>query len=256
MGVVSARDAAAGPKPPRADPPEYVYRLGTAYRITVADYDDSAHPYAIRWREAGVWRFQVLAPAGEWDSSDDLDLDLDPDSKPKPEPSYQPGEWNSAAASKPDLSYEPDVLLWPGSRAAVFVAQRPSGVYGVRAPLVYVLRNHHWRLANPDPEQQAFTDRGAFFMKRDRLYVWDYAMDDEHAHRAPQRYWLKTFRLSQSGKLSQIGKKMTRRLYPDIGEVGEVPPPEQVPSRFDPLREFGMRWRWWGDRSLRTPSAP
>ena len=92
------------------------------------------------------------------------------------------------------------------------------------------------------PGLTEFTDRGAFYLQRNKLYVWDYGAEDGYAHQAPQRYWLKTF-IIQGDRLVEIHARVTHHRY---SIIEEYPAQTNYPAAKDPLREFGLRWRWWG----------
>ncbi|MEO7718692.1 MAG: hypothetical protein ABIY70_21045 [Capsulimonas sp.] len=124
----------------------------------------------------------------------------------------------------------------------VFVAKRESGVYGIQSPIIYALHHNRWELLTVKPSLTEFTDRGSFYLSGNKLYVWDYAADDRYAHQAPQRYWLKTF-LIKRDRLVKMHTLTTSHRY---SIIEEYPLPANYPAEKDPLREFGLRWRWWG----------
>ncbi len=145
-----------------------------------------------------------------------------------------------------DVSYLPNVMPWRilGRHTLIIIGTYLSAAYGVRSPLIFSLRNHRWKLIE-DPELLLFTNRGGFYVKGVRLYVWDYEMNPEQAHSAAQRYWLKVFSL-RHGRLYLMSRRLTRHRYLG-GEDLEYEPPRFLPPKSDPLREFGLRWHWWGD---------
>jgi hypothetical protein len=156
-----------------------------------------------------------------------------------------PAQWAPWTNDTP-LSSQPTALSWPGHRypKIIVTAFRDSGVYGIRAPVVLEMRRGRWEVVNRSPDVQEFTNRGLFFIRGSRLYVWDYEADSLHPHTAPQRYWLKTYRVRGS-RLVLTRKRMTRRRYPSY-DLNSFPDRRPIPAADDPLREFGLRFHWWG----------
>jgi len=156
-----------------------------------------------------------------------------------------PAKWAPWTSNTP-LSYEPTAVSWPGRPfpTIVVAAFRESGMYGVRAPIVMELHRCRWEVVNRRPEMQEFTNRGSFFIRGSRLYVWDYEADRQRAHATPQRYWLKTYRL-RGDQLVLTRVRRTRRRYPS-SDLESFADPKPIPIANDPLREFGLRFHWWG----------
>jgi len=154
-----------------------------------------------------------------------------------------PAKWAPWTYDTP-LTSQPTAVSWTGRPypTIVIAAFRESGVYGVRAPIVMEFHKSHWEVVNLKPEAQEFTNRGSFFIRRNRLYVWDYEADSKHAHSAPQRYWLKTFRV-RGHRLVLTRVRMTRHRYPSY-DLESFPNSRPIPAH-DPLREFGLRFHWW-----------
>lgn len=135
-----------------------------------------------------------------------------------------------------------------GEPAVMFVANRPSGVYDVRSPIFYRFHGGIWHRIASNPKQAEFTDRGGCYVRNGRLYAWDYEMANHRGHADPQRYWLRVFTVCQT-QIHLISNRMTKHEY-DSG--GDYPGYHSVPSAKitrseDPLHEFGLRWKWWGD---------
>ncbi|MCW3060084.1 MAG: hypothetical protein JWQ02_1905 [Capsulimonas sp.] len=139
----------------------------------------------------------------------------------------------------------PKAFLWldKSEPSLVIVAGRASGVYDIQAPVIFTLHNNRWRLTSVDPTRTEFTDRGSFYVLGNSLYVWDYGMESGYAHQAPQHYWIKTFVI----KDNRLVKSHIRTTHSRYTITAEYPAPTKYPANNDPLREFGLRWRWWGE---------
>ncbi|MEO7718691.1 MAG: hypothetical protein ABIY70_21040 [Capsulimonas sp.] len=149
-----------------------------------------------------------------------------------PDPEMPPGWW---LTQEPIAARQPEAFLcFDGPYPLlVFVAGRASGVYDVQSPLIYALSHDRWKLLNPDPRVTEFTNRGSFYIRGNRLYVFDYGMEEGYSHGAAQHYWLETF-IIKNDRLLKQHSRMTYHRY----KTWEGP---------DPLREFGLRWRDWGE---------
>jgi hypothetical protein len=165
-------------------------------------------------------------------------------------PAYHPDKvgdntWDWWLSDDESVPQRPKAFLYVDAAhpLLVFLAKRESGVYGIQSSIIYALHHDRWELLTVKPSLTEFTDRGAFYLQGNKLYVWDYAADDNYAHQAPQRYWLKTF-IIKSDRLIKTPTHMTHHRY---SIVEEYPAPTNYPAEKDPLREFGLRWRWWGD---------
>ena len=163
-----------------------------------------------------------------------------------------PRKWRLWNDDESRAFYIPPALSWKCGHInlLIIVGDVLSGAYGVRAPLVYRFRKGKWRLVI-DPSILAFTNRGGFNLSGKRLRVWDYKMAKNTAHSVPQRYWLKEFAISQ-GHIVQRENRMTSGSY--LGHIdfdSTPPPPRHLSKKDDPLHEFGLRWRWWGDTGQR-----
>ncbi len=160
-----------------------------------------------------------------------------------------PSPWY--CANYPDDPYRPTgvQLQVSGEPALMIVANRPSGVYDVRSPIFYSLHGSVWRRIASRPKQSEFTDLGSCRVKNGRLYAWDYEMAEHKGHADPQRYWLRVFSISRQ-RVQLKSNRMTRHIYDGVAdsEGHNMQPSWKIARRDDPLHEFGLRWKWWGDR--------
>lgn len=156
-----------------------------------------------------------------------------------------PAEWTAWVGDN-KVSYLPTIFPWRliGENIVIVVGTTPSAAYGIRAPLIYRLQHHEWKLV-AKPEMLQFTNRGGFYIYGERIYLWDYEMNPSQAHSAAQRYWIRVLSLS-GGRLVQIKKALSRKKYLAESDFESSTPPEYLSPTSDPLREFGLRWRWWG----------
>lgn len=135
-------------------------------------------------------------------------------------------------------------LLWRVGRQTllVIVGQRDSGIYDYNCPLIYHLREDHWRIIPNKTKALQFSNRGSFYIQGNKLYVWDYVAEAALSHGEPQHYQLREFALSQ-GQFALVKSRVTQGKYEDIQGLDDAS--GNIPAAFDPLREFGLRWRWW-----------
>jgi hypothetical protein len=207
-----------------------VYRFdGGALTVRVVEttYESDPHAARVRWGAGRARHSQYLTlPRGWW-------------------PTTRYGYAGSEAL--------PCVLLWRAGRTRllVLVAACSSGVYDYRCPIVYHLHAGQWEQVSSTKAQE-FSNRGSFDIQGHVLRVWDYEADWSRAHLAPQRYWLREF-VWERGRLWLWRSRMTRRRYPSFDAESDIHP--QVSAEYDPLCEFGLRWRWWG-RLEYIPDAP
>ncbi|MCW3060085.1 MAG: hypothetical protein JWQ02_1906 [Capsulimonas sp.] len=140
--------------------------------------------------------------------------------------------------------FRPHAFLWfRGSHTSlVFIATYLTGAYGVQAPIIYTLQGNVWKRLPFDPMEMSFTNRGGFHIQGNRVYVYDYGGEDGYAHLAPQHYWFKTFVIN-GDSVRKLHTRVTYHRYPNISDT----PPLDYPAKIDPLRELGLRWRYWGE---------
>ena len=177
----------------------------------------SSSRIALTWSQNGIKRHQVIQLPTPWycDGYEDY--------------SYRP------VGVQFRISDEPGLMI---------VANRESGVYDVRSPIVYRLHKGAWRHVASNPKQSEFTDFGSCYIKHGRLYAWDYEMANNKGHADPQRYWLRVFTISRT-RVRLRSSKMSREEYVHI----DFPvTSSKIRPSADPMREFGLRWKWWGDR--------
>ena len=149
-----------------------------------------------------------------------------------------------------DESYRPVGIQFQISNepGLMIVANRQSGVYDVRSPIFFRFHRAAWRRIASNPAQSEFTDFGSCYINNGRLYSWDYEMTDHKGHADPQRYRLRVFSISRA-RVSLQSSKMTRKEYDSIRDSKDhvVAPSSQIRHKEDPMHEFGLRWKWWGD---------
>jgi hypothetical protein len=138
----------------------------------------------------------------------------------------------------------PHAFLWfyDSSVSLVFISSYLTAAYGVQAPIIYTLHGSKWKRLPFDPMKMSFTNRGTFYIQGNRVYVCDYGGEVGYAHLAPQHYWLDTFVV----KNDHVRKLHTRWTYHRYPIPDADPPPLDYPAKIDPLRELGLRWRYWG----------
>ncbi|MGI8923497.1 MAG: hypothetical protein ACR2HJ_05565 [Fimbriimonadales bacterium] len=146
-------------------------------------------------------------------------------------------QWSRPAVGVIWLKGEP--IIW----CLVVAAQ--VGVHEEAQIILWRWDGRAWTpLPGPTP---IFSNRGSFFAKGDRLFVWDFDYDTNRGHWDSHHYILREFRVTGSA-ISQVSSKKTKRKYSPEGPGG-YPVPEIVAKENDPLREFGMRWQWWGQKA-------
>jgi hypothetical protein len=93
---------------------------------------------------------------------------------------------------------------------------------------------------NTDLDLYSFSIRGSFYLHGKRLYIWD-AIHEGDDSQVRHRYELRTFAWRQ-GRYHLTNRRSTRHAYqPFVSGAGIG---ENLNSKEDPLREFGMRWQW------------
>jgi hypothetical protein len=60
-----------------------------------------------------------------------------------------PADW-SAWNPESAVSYEPVIMAWPdiSLRLLIVIGTTPTAAYGIRAPFIYRLEHHAWKLAS------------------------------------------------------------------------------------------------------------
>lgn len=128
------------------------------------------------------------------------------------------------------------------------VANRQSGVYDVRSPIFYRLHKGTWTRVASNPKESEFSNFGSCCINNGRLYTWDCEMAAHKGHGEPQRYLLRVFSISRTRIRLRLSK-VSRMEYDSLGDsIGHfTTPSSQIRPDKDPMREFGLRWKWWGD---------
>ena len=114
-----------------------------------------------------------------------------------------------------------------------------------RIPLIYKIQRGKWHLV-ADSDFVSFTNRGGFNLSGKWLRMWDYEGAENKAHSVAQRYWLRVFTIN-NGRIVLSKKRITSGVYLPGRDFASGIPPRHLPKKDDPLHEFGLSWRWWGD---------
>lgn len=137
----------------------------------------------------------------------------------------------------------PPVFFWDvGKRwPLLIVLTSPdyiSGSWEYAVPLVFELRREHWRRLRGGVGEFDLSSTGGFFVRGRRMYVFDIDCNDNYGHMDDHRYRLTEYQYSP-GRLRRIRSRLTKKRYRPTGWEGGV-----SIRHDDPLREFGLRWRW------------
>lgn len=100
-----------------------------------------------------------------------------------------------------------------------------------------------------DGRSLQFSEPGSWHQEGDTLYCWN----GGHTGLGPgaaRRYTLDAYRLTKQGGLTRLKRRETKKLYGMdwLNQSLDEPSKDE-----DPLREFGMVWRWWGDSRSLSP---
>ncbi len=167
-----------------------------------------------------------------------------------------PPEWWPINAKEADQSYRnwdrPAVMAWPGVRRPVIVLRvsPQTGVYETSSLAFFEWKAQQWKLVTNDLWKCSFCDMGAFCFRGRQLHVWDPIYGDNRAHGDSHRFELMVFEL-RGQKVRTVSTRRTKRRYlpgdhsPALPDANRFPP-DSVAAIDDPLREFGLKWRWWG----------
>ncbi|MBX3119045.1 MAG: hypothetical protein KF784_08270 [Fimbriimonadaceae bacterium] len=133
------------------------------------------------------------------------------------------------------------------SKTILFVTlAEESGVYGYSQIVPYELTASGPKILKSSNDL-SFSDYGGWGPTSRGLYMWDYLyLPDVEPHGGPHKYQLFEFEL-RNGKFKRVGIHTTKKkYYPEsvADWVGEA----SVSKKNDPLREFGLKWRWWGQQ--------
>jgi hypothetical protein len=142
----------------------------------------------------------------------------------------------------------PVVGLWRSQAGPVVWAlssrSHDLNTYGYTTVELFRLSKGHW-IRIEQPKAIDFSHRGGFQIVKTGLLVWDF--DPAFGHVSPAHYQVRL--ISFRGKcLTELWFRTTSRRYlPHVhGQIW--PPPDVVAALDDPLREFGYKWKWWGER--------
>lgn len=145
-----------------------------------------------------------------------------------------------------------DSRTWPvaipatlgGAPCLLLVLHQVSGVYGYRG--VWVLRLGdvvHGQAQLREPMFE-FSDFGSFRLNGSTFTYWDADLN-EPPHEGAHRFVMVT--LSYGSSTPQVSSRLTTKRRYDPGWDPSGHRPRMVLPSNDPLREFGLRWCWWGE---------
>ena len=140
----------------------------------------------------------------------------------------------------------PPVIAWPCGKQILLIAVFFDSAAMTTHLCVYQNVQGHWR---PVPKRSrygiGFTASGAFQLNGRSMLVWDIAnarVGTLDAHRFQAACWR-----FEHGEILRVWTRETKWAYPVLRPYSDGDaPPMAVPAAEDPLREFGMHWRWWG----------
>jgi hypothetical protein len=118
--------------------------------------------------------------------------------------------------------------------------ERADGVYGERHVAFYAISDQG--VIRQLPVSFDISDYGSWAWRGNAgVWSWDMVYDStKESHSQAHRYMLRSWALTP--RALQGHTRYTRGRYdPGWTVSGERP---RVPKQ-DPLREFGMKWRWW-----------
>ncbi len=103
-------------------------------------------------------------------------------------------------------------------------------------------RKGHWQKVTLPQEQDLYlSQRGGFYFSDRGLRFWDFLVD--RGHDGPSRYRVRLF-VPLKTLLRCTWDRTTNGFY----RQEYWPPPDKILAKDDPLREFGLRWRFWSPR--------
>ena len=146
-------------------------------------------------------------------------------------------------------------------RLAAATDRKAVGIWWYRRePIVWVLSmrdNNNWEsnvlalfhrrkgrwveMKLPVKQDLYLSQRGGFYVGDQGLRFWDFLVD--RGHDGPSRYRVRLFVPSENS-LRCTSDRTTKGFY----RQEYWPPPDKVAAKDDPLREFGLRWRFWSPR--------
>lgn len=175
----------------------------------------------VQWRENGRLHRQRLAVPKEW----------------------QPTRREDNAGMAGIIPFTPE----SGLKAFIVVLECPEyGIWEYRSPAIYAYGKHGWQLQNRNLWKYAFSNAGSFYTQGRGIYVWDIEYDPSDCHWCPQKFSLQRF-LWRHAQLQRLDKRITHRKYQPVYNYELIMDGKTLSP--DPLREFGLRWRWWGKRA-------
>jgi hypothetical protein len=118
-----------------------------------------------------------------------------------------------------------------------------DGVYEYKRVSAYKLAERDSALIAERLCEFDFSGQGGFMVSGEKIYTFD-AVELDLGHGSPHRYNLRAAKLRPNAKLRLVGE--TKRRYAFWTEKTDHP--EIIAAKDDPLQEFGLKWRWWGQK--------
>jgi hypothetical protein len=154
-------------------------------------------------------------------------------------------DWIGGNWSRPSAG-----IVWVESSPILWCLQSGlTGVYEYAEIKFWQWNGSSWT-AMPSKEL-SFSNRGGFFIDGNVLRLFDFIYDTSRAHWDSHAYSLKEYKIEKNS-IKLISSRQTKRRYSPEGDGG-YPVPEIVEPKNDPLREFGLKWKWWGLRYETRP---
>ena len=97
---------------------------------------------------------------------------------------------------------------------------------------------------NPQPICE-FSDFGSWYQVDENTIVyWDMVLKDDESHEESHQYQITWVEFTATE--SRIKRAITTKKKYDPGWGANGNRPLKIDELDDPLREVGLRWRWWG----------
>ncbi len=124
-----------------------------------------------------------------------------------------------------------------------------SGVYGYKKVLLYRVNCRNFRRISLSAVGEfEFSDFGSWTMVGNAsILTWDADLSDG-PHQGPHPYVFRWLAIGKS--VRQVSKKRSMKSY-NPGWDANGARPISILTRNDPLRELGLRWKWWGQPPVR-----
>jgi hypothetical protein len=156
-------------------------------------------------------------------------------------------DWEDSNWSRPSAG-----VVWNDKRPVIWCLESDlTGVYEYAEIRFWSRSGSAW--ISLDSDDLSFSNRGGFYFEGNKLRLFDFVYDTHRAHWDSHTYSLKEYAVEPDSVRLESSRKTKRRYSPE-GDSG-YPVPEFVEPKNDPLREFGLEWKWWGPRPERDVST-